>query len=657
MPVIQPIEERVLAQGVVGARASGEDFGASVGQALQGLGGAINQQASMILEQQEIKDTTQVHINAAEDRKKWTETLQARANAAKPGDDSFVAQLDTDMKDYFTKAQESATTRKGKQLYAVLGANMASEFGQRGIAIQSELDAKEAALQHAQLHQALGSAVYTDPTQAQAAIQQGEATIDDPKSIYARVPQATRDQFKEKLKQDLSEAALKGFIRDNPFGFLGMADPKQLEQFKPYEKLLKANVVPGGRLDISPDTQAKAPEITTAAATEKVNPNVAMALADLGASDPKTLAKDMGALLDKTGGDYAQAIGAYHMGTLKMDAVVEQFGSNWQSNIPLDTQLYIDKAMTKAGLVPADPNATFTPEPPPESMGSRQPIRIQSQPLMNNLTWEQQDRLFSDSLRLAHLQLGMAKEARQEAEYQRTKEQEGIMNTVEQTIFRPQEYGRFDGKALWANTTLTPQQKEHLQGTFDRRQRELRADHESKQNPAEVRRLDKLISEGASFQVVSDSYYDGKISFNERNALMQVSEQLRTGDSAGFGAQAKTLKDAVYAGFTNSLQFVAQKDKAVAAYYNWWWDFQKQVAEKRSKGEDVRSLVTPGSKDYVGSPERLRSFMSTPAAAVADTVQKTVSSQKKALPTYKDFGSLKSGESFTDPQGNIRVKP
>ena len=88
-------------------------------------------------------------------------------------------------------------------------------------------------------------------------------------------------------------------------------------------------------------------------------------------------------------------------------------------------------------------------------------------------------------------------------------------------------------------------------------------------------------------------------------------------------SQAKTLKDAVYAGFTNSLQFVAQKDKAVAAYYAWWFDFQKQVADKRSKGEDVRSLVTPGSKDYVGDPLKLKSFMATPAAAIADTALPT----------------------------------
>lgn len=660
MPIIQGYDDHIAAQGGIGVRATADDFGGQIGQGMQRLGAGLQDAADATFKIAETKDVTAQHVNFAEATPEWDKALVTRANEAQPGTDDFVTKLQSDMKDWVAKGENSAATPAGRKLYASLAANMVSQFTQRAIGIQGELDAKEATVQNIKLNNSLETAAYGDPSRAQDLIAQGKAAIADPKSIYGRIPQPARDAYAQKLEQQISYAAMRGLVRDNPFMFLDQADPGQLEQFKPFDKLLRINAVAGGKVSITPETMAQAPSITAAAAVKNVNPNIAMAQADVAgpnAESPKDQTQAMGTLLNKFGGDYTMALGAYHMGTLKLGDLTAQYGTNWASYLPTDTKDYIGTVMTKAGMVPVETPAPTAQDAPPEEPAPTGKVDIPTIPLLKNLSSEQQDHLFGEAVRLAHLKLGMAEKARSEQEYQEKKVQETRMKELDGQIFNPSKFGKFDVQAVAEDTTLTSAQIQHMIGTYERRQRELRADHESKQHPEEVRRLDGMIHAAAddptktfSFKPIQDSYMAGSISFQERNALMGVFEQSKDGDSAGFGRRMKVLQDTAYAGFTRSLEGSVQPEVAVNAYYTWWNDLQTKVADKRAKGEDPSVLIDPSSREFLGGKDRLSSFMHNGAPALAPAVDK----QKAQLPKGRD--NAKPGEAYLDDKGNVRQR-
>jgi len=666
MPIIQPYEERVVAQGVIGTRANPDDFGASVGSALQHLGGAISSQAEDILKAKEAEDVTNVHVNMAKARAEWTKTLQARENAAQPGDETFVPSLVKDLEDFTTKGAGSATTKAGRRLYQTLAANMTSEFTQAAVRIQSELAAKAAANKFDTMKQGFGSTVFQDHTQLPAVQALAAEAIDDPKGAFRNVPQPVRDRYKAQLAQDVNFAAARGFVQKYPEATLQSIAPDQLAQFNPWKILIDANTAPGGHVQISPETTAKASEFTAEASAKGLNPNILMAQNDAAAGDkpaPKDMAASMSFLVNRYGGNYEKALAAYRMGTEALDGVLSANGSDWQGSIPKGVLDYVGAVLEKSGSV-ASPAPEAAAPVPATPAAPRQPVTDSAIPAFNGLSWEQQDHIVKEGVQLQHMRMTMAVHARNEQQFQLEQAQKVAMDDVLKRIVEPRQFGRITEDEILKNETISWNQKQHAIDYMFTRQRELKNAADTKTNPEEVRRLLLQLyaapddpNKTYSVDPTMESYKLGRISTNEMMLIRREVDGLRDGSANGFQKQVQNASNVVHDTFTKSVEGTVQPGIAAEGWYRFKFDMDRQIAAKREKNEDPRPLLDPSSREYLLKPERLQQFMTGAKEAVKGAAKVKAEQQKLTLPTYKDYARLKKGESFTDPQGNVRTKP
>ena len=671
MPKIEPYEQRVLPQGILGGQASPMDFGAQIGQGMQQFGAGLEGAANALREHNETQDVTNVHVEMAKARATWTQNLQDRENSAVPGDDTFAPKLMDDMSEWMGRVGDQVKTQRGRQIFATLSANMVSEFGQRAISIQSELAAKDAVNKYDTLLESFGKVAYSDPTQIGEAVNQAKFALDDPKGIFGKVPQPIRDKFKAKIENDINLSASKGFIRRDggAEALLKSVAPDMLLQFKPYEEVLKSNSAPGAAVDIRPGAMRWAPQATEAAAAKGVNPNVLLAQIDLesggnsgavnaksGAkglaqftpdtakqygvdtSDPKSSIRGQAAymsdLLSRFGGDYAKAVAAYNWGPGNISSVIEKWGDDWQQHIPNETKDYVVNVLAKSGSVAPNPdeapNVQLAEAPAEEAAPATTPVDS-TLPFFKNLTWEQQDQVVKEAIQLQHLKLTMLNQARAEQEYQQKKAQEGVMDGFLKRIIQPKEYGVLGDPEIMTNNVLTWQQKQHLVDYKLSRQRELNSAAESKVNPTEVRRLMLMIhapdtdpSKTYNMDPVMESYRLGRISTNEMKMLRTEVEQLKEGDS--FTKETGRASNVVHDTFVKSLEFLGPRmmGEVGEAWYRFDKDMRDRIAEKRRKNEDPRVLLDPKSREYLLAPERLRQFIPSAAQSLEKAAAKSV---------------------------------
>jgi len=627
MPIIQGYDEHIMPQGQIGVRATPDDFGAQIGQGMQRLGAGLGDAADTAFKIAESQDVTNVHVNMAKGRAEWTQNLQDRANAAQPGDETFLDSFHSDIASWAEKGAASAATPAGRKLYASMAANMVSEFTQRAIGIHSELAGQDARNKYELMMKSAGSTVYQDQSQIGTVIDQSKAYIDDPKGPFAKIPQPTRDKFKQQIEQDVNFAAARGFVRHSPDALLQSVAPDQLTQFKPWDNLIQSNAAPGGKVSISPETMAQAPAVTAAAAVKNVNPNILLAQADAAggvAEDPKVQASDVAALLKQYGGDYRKALAAYHMGTTGHDATLQRWGSEWEANLPEATRDYVNTIMVKSGAVaegqstdvvapelPAQPDPTAPPPP----AGPRAPA-ASTLPFFQNMSWEQQDHVVKEAVQLQHMRMTMAEKARAEQEYELKKQQDGVMDGFLKQIIDPATNGKFSEKAVLADTTLSWQQKQHAIDYNLTRMRELSSAAETRTNPAEVRRLmlqihaaDDDLTKTYNMDPVMASYKSGSISTNELRMLRVEVEQLRSGDTNSFQKQVHSAREVVYTSLARSVWGQSMPEVAADAAYRFNADMDSRIAEMRKANQDPRTLLDPASKDYLLKPERIKGYL------------------------------------------------
>ena len=265
MPRIQGYEDRVVAQGALQAQASPDDFGAATGRGVEKFGYAVGDFGEQIYKMHEAQDVSSVHVSLARARAEWTQKLAERERAAVPGDDTFAETLMNDMEGAFAQGAEGVKTPRGREVYRSLANNLVSEFGQRAVYIQGDLAAKDAVNKYGALVDALGGTVRMDPSQLDSVVAQGYAAIDDPKGMFSKVDQVARDKFKAQLKDDANMAAGQWWAENRAEELLRSIAPEKLAEFKPWEQVLNAHAVPGGRVQVSPETSAKAPQVIAAA--------------------------------------------------------------------------------------------------------------------------------------------------------------------------------------------------------------------------------------------------------------------------------------------------------------------------------------------------------------------------------------------------------
>lgn len=709
MPRIQGYEEHIGAQGGLNVQASPNDFGAQVGAAAQNLGGAIETAAHEVQQYNATQDVTNVHVNMAKARAEWTQTLKDRANSAQPGDDTFAPTMMQDMDAYFAKGAASASTPQGKAAWAREAASMSSEFGIRAIGIQSELAAKDAQLKYTTLATSLGQTVHTDPTQFDITVAQANRAIDDPNGMFAKVPQTTRDEFKDQMKRDLSMSVLTGMVRreGGPEAIMGSISPDVLKTFDLPQKLVNTATVPGAVAKISKGAMQWAPDVQAAGAAKGVNSNILLAQLDaesggnpkavspVGAAgvsqfmpataaqygvdvrNPKSSingqAAFMGDLLKKYGGDYSKALAAYNWGPGNLDKALSTYGNTWRSHLPSETSNYITKVMTNAGAVAptgdtsmsaaalaptpvgADAAAPTTPgeAAAPVDNSQRAPVASTLAP-MANLNWQQQDQILGQAIHFKHMAITNENHAREMADLQLKKQRETADANYINRIIDPDNYGGYPSNSEIANDQiLTGQQKQSLADYALRRQIEQRTGIENKPNPAEVRRLmlqihaaDDDPTKTYSFDPVMASYKNGDINTNEMKFLRTEVEQMKDGNGNNFAKQANQAREVVYQSFTRSIIGQTDPARAAGAAYAFGADMQDKILQYRKAGKDPSVLLDPSSREYLLKPERINAFLPGVTFDAGTAANASASSTLAAQAAKMAAGTVKDGYRF-----------
>jgi hypothetical protein len=635
VPRIDPYVSNATPGGAIDAQASPSDFGAQIGGAMQNFGDSVRGVSDTILrvqqEHQDIEDVTNVHVNMAKARAEWTKNLADRSNAAQPGDDTFAPTLMKDMGDYFAKFSDSVKTKAGRKVFETLSANMTADFGVRAIGVESELAAKDAVNKYDLLNKSISSSVYQDQSQLDSAIAQGKAAIDDPKGMFSRVPQTTRDEFKTKLEQDANWAAAKGFVQHSPDKVLASMDPAMLEEFKPAWKILDSNVASGAKVTVSDATRALAPQAVTAAATRGVNPNVLLAQLDTqSAPNPVQQAASLSTLVTKYAGDYNKAVAASSIGTTAVDSLLSRWGDGWQTHLPTDAANYLQRVMKNSGLV-ADPNAPPTQAQP--AVMDRASVDS-SLPFLKGLTFQQQDAIVGDAVQLQNMRMSMAHRAQEDADYQINKQRDLVTNGFMQRIIDPKTHGGMPtDREIVDDTTLSWQEKQHL---VDYKMQRAREQNEAanRSHPGEVRQLllqihaaDNDPTKTYNMDPIMASLRRGGINGSEYSFLRQEVEQMRDGTGSNFGKMVQGAREKAYGTFVRSFEATLPGGATQAndAYYRFTVDLNNAIDAKRRENKDPSGLLTPGSHEYQLSPENLQRYWPSAASLMAQQARQAVS--------------------------------
>lgn len=214
MPRIQPIQQEVSPYGDInGRRATAGDFGAGIGAGLDAVGDAGQKASTMLQEQADRANVTDIQAKMAQARAEWTVSLQNRAQKAPLGDTTLAPKFDEDLQAYLSDARgKLATTKVGAQHFDKLAADMRAHLFQSAGLYQAESVGKKAVADYSLLVDANARTVVADPTQAGILIQQTEAAINDPNGAYKNVPADKRDALAKSAKALIAYNAIRGEI-------------------------------------------------------------------------------------------------------------------------------------------------------------------------------------------------------------------------------------------------------------------------------------------------------------------------------------------------------------------------------------------------------------------------------------------------------------
>lgn len=663
MPVIQPYEDQIVAQGGINSQATPGDFGAQIGRGMQQVGQGLMQVGDVAMKLEQQKQAALADSEATKLRTYFTEELERRKNTAEPGDSSFAPKFIEDMDKVFGERAGVFTTGASRRYWDRISNGIKNEFGTRAVYAQGDLARKGAINNHTELLKGSANVAFADATQVPQLHARVAEAIDNPDSLYASLDQADRDKLKTEALNRIDFAAHEGEIERQPGGFLQKISPELFSLFAPWREVMKQYLAPGAEVSVKPEIAAKAHSFVEAASPRGLAPNVLMAQADIGADgqSPEDLAATMGVLTDKFGGDMGKALAAYHWGAENLNQTMENWQENWEYHIPANTAEYVNTVMLKSGSV-ANPDAPsafaqVAPQAPPQNY--RPPVG------MENLSYEQVQKLTDRAYQLENLRKTTALQARQEAEIQKREAQDGVMNTMLQKIVEPKKYGRLTSSEVLADQTIDWKQKQHMVDYMLARSRELQSASEARTNPSEVRKLmlqihaaDTDPSKIYSHDPIMKRYAARAISTPEMLLLRREVDQMNQGGGS-FEKELHRASQTVYDRFTRGYENMSAQMQGIAteAWYRFDHNLREQVQAKRDLKENPRALLDPNSNEYMLKPERVDVFLKPKKDVLEQMATATAKEQVKTLPTYKEFASLKSGQAFTDPQGKVRVKP
>lgn len=710
MAEVKSYTDSILPQGQLNAQASPEEFGAGVGQAIKGFGQAIRGYEQAVYENDVRNDVTSVHVNMAKKRAEWQQRITDMANNAPPGDTTFQVRVMEEAQRDLESLAGGLKTQQGKQTLAVSVANMVGMFGQEAAGLQARMNGEFAKNQYVELSDNLSSIAAKDHTQFDNLVVQGISAIDDPNGRFALVPESTREAFRQSITQEISLAAAKGFARKYPNAVLGNVAPelrsslqiavansptpgvppdlgadkvkpynpaqisgiaKQVAQPSPYDDMFKdaarlynldwrelkmravaesglnptavSSQNAGGIMQMTPETAAKL-------GVDRNDPSEAI----FGA------AKLIAGYRAKANGDMVKVDMMYYGG---------ESGTEWGAN----TKQYAANLSAVRGLTGLGSGAS--PEqfaPTPEMLVA---ANMGSQPTKTGYSFIDGlpgDKMLSVLTEAEHYQRAhdtLAERSYVEAKKQRQQIAEAALDRYTQRVLNPspENGGPVNEIEIAGDTRLDSGEKQHMMAYINQYTRERQSGQEAKSNPENVRGLmlriyaadndpDKLYDPTPLRQALAQR----QITTAEFGQLNRELNEMKSSSTNGFRKDVNNIMGVVERSLQQNMDMQMLERTSLGAtanaVYQFKNDLENQITAFRAQNKDPRVLLDPTSPEYVLKPGRLNKFVPDYKKMVGDAAAKAVETEKAALPTYNDYDSLKAGASYTDPQGNVKVK-
>ena len=147
------------------------------------------------------------------------------------------------------------------------------------------------------------------------------------------------------------------------------------------------------------------------------------------------------------------------------------------------------------------------------------------------------------------------------------------------------------------------------------------------------------------------------LNFNDYTRLKAELAQAQTPEGNAFLKDVQRARGAMHSILGRSLMGQIQPDVAAEAAYRASMDLDAKIDQYRKEKKDPRTLITPGTPDYVLAPERLQTFMPTGTSAVAAAAAKKEAASLPKVSSDDDYAKVKPGAEFFDPNGVRRRKP
>lgn len=274
----------------------------------------------------------------------------------------------------------------------------------------------------------------------------------------------------------------------------------------------------------------------------------------------------------------------------------------------------VDKAVDFAKQRIADGKPVFAS---PEEAPKEYAIRNSKMPLMNGLTWQQQDQIINEDVRLVSLRQTMQERSRMLQKRADEDAQNKIMDDMTKRIFDPKNNGGdIKPEEIVNNPTLTAAQKQHMIGVSVAAARNQdTGSHEPK-----VRELMLMIHAADNDPTktytdapIWEAYKNGELNRTELDYLVARVNGLKDPSGNPFMKQVKTAEDHVWKAIQSNPtiqgQEMSRPGVSTDIMVRFSQDLQKKIEAARKENKNPADLLDPTSKDYALKPGFLQPYI------------------------------------------------
>ncbi len=212
MPQIKQYDNQAPVAGPQGVqRASGEDFGSGIGQAVQGFGQKVDQLGAIVHQRQAQDDLSNLDALHAQAQDRLGLQYQDELQKGTLNHDDFMEKVNDEMDAIGQQAQ----TREGQLRFNQMKAATQLSFSQESQHGQAIIAGDRAVQDVTTASNARASYVYNNPLRFQQTLQEQNQAIDDSVALHG-LPASEAPKLKRALMDGLASNAVKGLAKHDP---------------------------------------------------------------------------------------------------------------------------------------------------------------------------------------------------------------------------------------------------------------------------------------------------------------------------------------------------------------------------------------------------------------------------------------------------------